>query len=388
MKPFRAAPAERRRILPALVLFLLSACTVAGPAPETPPPARDAPPREPVREAPLVRLGVVLPQGGALQPYATAVLEGIRVAAADHERTGAHRVELEVRDASTREQVSAAVRELAAAGVVAIIGPLLEENVGVAARARPDPGLLLISPTATQNPGLPNAYALNVSDTLGAAALARHAASRPGATGVLYARTPDATLQAQAFRHAYRAASGDGAPIEIAYSPGTTTYAAQVRQLRDAGVRTLLLVGVDTDVRQILPQLRYYGLEADVLGTGPWTTPDGIRAIGIRELEGAVLAVPFLEEDPASGWQRFRHAYEQTYRRSLENAIPALGHDAALLVLGALPDGRVDADGARRALSRARDVSAATGRLVVAGTELGRAPQLVQVREGRLVPLP
>lgn len=391
MKLLQTIHAEARRVGPALAILLLNACAVAGPAPAADPPRgapRDTAARAPAREAPVVRLGVVLPQGGSLQPYATAILEGVRVAAAEHERTGAHRVELEVRPASTAAEVSGAVRELASAGVVAIIGPLIDENVIAAARARPDPGLVLISPTGTQDPAQPNAYALNVSDTLGAGALAAYAVRAGGRAGILAARAPDAAAQARAFRNAYQRSTGGAAPVEVTYGSGTTTYAEQVRELREAGVRTLLIAGSESDVRQVLPQLRYYGLDAEVLGSGSWATADGLRRVGLADLEGAVVAVPFLEETAGGGWQRFRDAYEQTYRRSMENAIPALGHDAALLVLGALPSGTVDAGAVRRAVTRPRRVAAATGELVVSATDLARAPLLVRVQDGRLVPLP
>jgi ABC-type branched-subunit amino acid transport system substrate-binding protein len=161
-----------------------------------------------------------------------------------------------------------------------------------------------------------------------------------------------------------------------------------VRQLREAGVGTLLIAGSESDVRQVLPQLRYYGLEARVLGSGAWATPDALERIGLRDLEGAVVALPLRQDDPGGGWLRFRHAYEQQHRRSLENAIPALGYDAALLVLGALPAGAADAAATGRAVTRARRVQGATGELIVGGGAVARAPQLVEVREGRLVPVP
>ena len=151
---------------------------------------------------------------------------------------------------------------------------------------------------------------------------------------------------------------------------------------------TLLLTGDERDVRQVLPQLRYYGLEARVLGSGSWTTADGLRRIGLADLEGAVVTVPFLERDPSGGWQRFRTAYEQTYRRTLDSAIPALGYDAALLVLASLPQGAVDRAGAQRALASARRITAATGRLLVQDGEVARAPLLVRVQGGQLVPEP
>jgi ABC-type branched-subunit amino acid transport system substrate-binding protein len=280
------------------------------------------------------------------------------------------------------------VRALAAEGAVAIVAPVSDPDVAAAAAARPDPALPIVSPTAAASfSRLPQVYALNVPDTLGAAALGAHAARRgPTPIGVLRSRSATGQAQARAFSAAVVAAGGR-VQQDVSYDPGTTTFGTVLRRLRDAQVRTVFVAADERDVRQILPQVRYYGLEAaQVLTTGPWATPDGVMRIGLGTLDGAIITLPFLPADSAGGWQQFQRAYAEHLRRSLDNALPALGYDAAQLALGNLGT-RPSAGAVAAALASGAEVRGATGRLRVAGGSVLRRPLLVQVRDGRLIPV-
>ncbi len=80
--------------------------------------------------------------------------------------------------------------------------------------------------------------------------------------------------------------------------------------------------------------------------------------------------------------------YEAAYRRTLNNPLPALGYDAASLVLASLP--RRDATPGAVALrfSFLDGLRGATGVFSVYGDEIVRSPYLVMIRDGRLVPAP
>lgn len=368
-----------------LLPVLLAGCAPAGPPPAAPPSAEARPERAPVDERTVVRLGVLLPptSEGYQRQYADAVLEGVRVAVEERADDPQFRVELVVREGS-----AAAVRALAGASAVAIIAPLPETQVAAAAAARPDAALPIISPTAvTPFLQLAQVYALNVPDTLGAAALGTHAArSGQAPAAVLRARDPASLAQARAFTAAYTAAGGR-APLELSYAVGTTTFGPLLRRLKDAQVRAIFVAADERDVRQILPQVGYYGLEnAQLLATGAWATPDGLARIGLGTLEGALVTLPFLPQDSAGGWQQFERAYEGQFRRRLPNPIPALGYDAARLALDGLGRRGTAAEVAA-SLAAGSEVSAATGRLRAAAGGVLRRPYVVRVQDGRLLPV-
>lgn len=374
-----------------LLLALPGACAPPA-APSAPVPPVVEPPAAPARRALIpLRLGVIVPQSGSayLRQYAEDVLEGVRVAAAELERDSVYRVEILVRDAPTAAAAATATRELASASVAAIIGPLLDEDVAAAAAARPDTLLPLLSPTGTSGfAGLRHVYALNVPDTLGAHELGVFAAKRYARVGVLRARSGAAAAQGRAFAAAFRTAAGRAA-TEVVFDPGTTTFATVLRRLRDARLDAFFLAADERDVRQLLPQVEYYGLgEVQVLASGGWTTPDGIERIGLRTLDGVILTLPFLPDDSTGGWHRFVQEYEALHRRTLDSAIPALGYDAARLALAARAERGLTAAAVARRLAAGAPVSGATGELLPRRGGVLRQPVLVRVRDGRLIPLP
>jgi ABC-type branched-subunit amino acid transport system substrate-binding protein len=308
------------------------------------------------------------------------------VAAAQLNAGGDYRVELVVRQVGSASEAAAAVRELSGMGVLGIIGPLLENNVPAAATARTDTSIVIVSPTATDAfAALPNVYALNAPDTLGAAALGRYAV-RTGAVplAVLRARSGPAQVQARAFTAAVVQGAGR-APAEVQFEPGTTNFSPVLRRLRDARVRAVFVAAEESDLRQLLPQVSFYGLGgSQLLATGPWATPDGLERIGLGALEGVITTLPFVPSDSAGPWGKFVRQYETLYRRSLDNAIPALGYDAAALLLG---DPAGDAGRTARRLSTGEEVAGATGHLVPLRGSVGRRPVLVRILDGRAVPI-
>jgi branched-chain amino acid transport system substrate-binding protein len=372
--------------------FVLSACGGGGaprPAPERPQP-QQPPPAEPRPTA--VRVGAILPASGgtALQQYGELVRQGIDIAIAEHERSGGQQVELVVvDDGGDASNAPQAVRELEAGGVVAVIGPLLEESLASAASARSSPQLALVSPTAPARPQSQNAYALNTEDTRGAEELARYAIRRGyRSIGLLYPRTEDFRRLADAFRSAIEAEGGRLA-ADVGYDPNLTTFAEPMGRLRTAAVDVVYAPATERIIRQLAPQFSYYGLGAvQLLGSDGWTTDELLRTVPERTLEGVIATTPLLRTSDAVAWDQFVGLYEAAERRTLDTPYPALGYDAARLILDAA--GR--AGSARpaevaRALAEVDDFRGATGVLSLRGGSVVRRPFLVQIQSGRLTPL-
>jgi ABC-type branched-subunit amino acid transport system substrate-binding protein len=332
-------------------------------------------PRRP--EAPL-RIGLIVSNTGSsvLEQYADLVVDGVRVAE-EAASTPRRDVEVIVRDdGGTAAGAEQAVRELEQAGVRVIVGPLVDEALLAAARARSSDDVVIISPTAVSDPfGVRNAYALNVVDTRGAEALGEYA-RRWSRVGVLYGRAPETARQARAFIDAYGGA-GRGEVTEAAFAAGVTNVTDQITQLREAGVEALYFPATEREIQSILPQLEYAGLTGvQLLGNESWVG-DAARRAPERVLQGAIISTPLHEDSPDVAWQDFVSRYEAMHRRSLTNPVPALGYDAATLALHALTSGD----------SSVTDFRGATGVLSLQSGTVTRRPFLVRIDGGRLVPV-
>ncbi|MBW3534912.1 MAG: ABC transporter substrate-binding protein [Gemmatimonadetes bacterium] len=336
---------------------------------------------------------------------------------AEAERLQNRRIELVVADDAGGARLGAAVRELERRGAVAIVGPMLPEQISAAAGARANQRLVLISPTSTVAPRWPEAYSVNSSDPRGAQELGRYTAEvglRRAA--VLYPRMEEFEQKARAFAAEYEARGGEIRAM-VPYDSGTTTFGSHMRRIEQAmapagaegvagepveswegapGPRprpfALFVPAPPRDVQQIAPQIDFYGLDAvgvQVIGDEAWASAEVRRLVPNRDIEGVIAASRFPPERSSAGADpAFVEAYEARYQRSLENQLPALGYDAAHLVMQALPNRLSSPDAFARRFHLLAGIPGATGLLSVRASRVVRTPYLVVIRDGELAPAP
>lgn len=361
--------------------------------------------------------------------YGDFVLEGIELAVEEAERQQGRPIELVVVDDSGGTRTRAAVAELERRGALAIIGPLLPRELPVAAEARQSSRLVLVSPTAPRSSGWPEAYSVSTDDTRGAQQLGRYAADvgfRQAA--LLYARGRQYERKAQAFAVEYETLGGDVKAM-VPYDSGTTTFGPHMNRILEAvapeGTVMVDSVMVDSaaeamplpydtadpwlglppqepfalyvtapgpDVPKIAPQVAFYDLDSagvQVFGDEAWATADVRRVTPRRDLEGVIAASRFAPDRADEGADPdFVAAYESRYRRSLDNPLPALGYDAANLVLQALPNRMLTPDALARRFNFLAGIRGATGMLSIRAGRVVRTPYLVEIRGGSLEPAP
>jgi len=371
----------------------LFACRPAPPQQPAPPEPVPEPVRVEPRPAAPLKLGVILPQSAAsdLAEYGALIREGIEVAISEYNGRAGRQVEVVWKDdGGTAASASRAASDLQTEGALAIIGPLLTSGLDAAAASRSSDDLVILSPTASDAPQRArHAWSLNVNDTNGATALAAWAVAA-GHTrfGVLYATTPDDAAEARAF---VGEATRRNARVvaQVPFDPGTTTFGGPIERLRSAGAEAVFVPAPARDIRQLAPQLAYYGLTGvQILGTEAWISDEVLGTVSPAALEGAVVATPLLESDTQTAWQEFVRLYEQTQRRTLDTPYPALGYDAARLVLREIEQGHTEAGDLARSLARVSDYRGATGVLSIGDGDVSRRPFLVRIRSGRPEPLP
>lgn len=349
-------------------------------------------------------VGALLPRSGsaAMVQYGDWVLEGIQLAIREAERRQGRAIELRVADDAGGTRTAEALAELERGGAVAVIGPLFPEQLPAAAGARVNPQLMLVSPTIAEPPGhWSRLYSVVGGDTRGAQELGRYAAQ----TGlrqatILHARGAEYSRRAEAFATAFETLGGQ-VRTRVSYESGTTTFAPHMRQILEAvdggssrgGPGFALFVAApDRDIPQIAPQVSYYGLDAagvQVLGDGAWASPSVRRLVSDRDLEGIVAASPLpAERAGALADPEFVALFERTYRRSLGNQLPALGYDAANLVLQSIPNRLLTPEATARRFDLLSGIRGATGTLSVRANGLVRTPHIVVIRAGQLAPAP
>jgi ABC-type branched-subunit amino acid transport system substrate-binding protein len=89
----------------------------------------------------------------------------------------------------------------------------------------------------------------------------------------------------------------------------------------------------------------------------------------------------------SDGYATFKAAYEAHFQRSLVSPVPALGYDAALLILEAARQGARTPAEMAGALEQVHDLQGATGILSVQGGKVFRRTEVVRISHGSFVPV-
>jgi len=358
------------------------------------------------------RFATVLPEGGSptFRDFSMLIAEGVEVAAATWLGEEAS-VGVDARDDAGDPLLAAElVRELDTGDVLGAVG-FLEEGALEAAGAERSGPFPLVSPTARTAVG-EGLYTLAGADPQAAMEVARYVA-RSGfrRVAVLHSQAPESAEEALAFQTAVQEL---GVPVDGVYSypAGATFFGAEIRSARDglraAEIRALGLGPEDTlhvedldkvalflpvpaeDVELLAPQVTFYGLDTlaiEVLGTSGWTDPETLEAVDNRHTTGVVATAPVGGEADSPGFQRFREAYESHFQRSLTSRVPALGYDAAILLLEAAREGGNSRSRLWAALERIEGLEGATGVYSVREGRVLRQTRLVLIEHGALLPI-
>lgn len=372
---------------------------------------RGVPLQGPEGEVRSLGIGTVLPTSGSpgFREFAALIAEGVEVAAATW-LEGSAEVRVEARDDRGDPAAAVAqVRALENSGVLGVVGFLEEGALEAAAAGRAGP-LPLVSPTA-RVAGAEGVYTLSGADPLAAAAMGRWAA-RQGfvRVAVIHSRAPESSEEADAFVAALQE-NGVLLAGRFAYDAGATYFEEQIKGARDVlradEIRALGLGPDDTlrvemlepvavfapvppeDVELLAPQITFFGLDTlaiRTLGTSGWTDPQTLRTVDQRHTTGVVATAPLGGGPGSRGHDEFRQAFESHFRRTLVSPVPALGYDAAALLLEASRSGADSPARLRAALERIRDLEGATGTFSILDGRVVRRTHIVQIEHGTLIP--
>lgn len=359
-------------------------------------------------------IGVVLPITGspANRAYAESFLEGVEVASAWARRAGVP-VQVAIEDNRGTVRGSArSARALATRGADAILGPLRDENVSEAARAKPG-RVPLFSPTARRVPAADGAYSLGAASPLAARTLAEALADLGYAAAVLlHGSGHGEALEAHAFASAFEDAGGS-VEARVEYPSGATTFLDPLEEVALLAPELLVVLSSPADLELLAPQMSFAGLDTlgiQVAGAFAWTSAEVTSSVAHRHTDRVIAvspaspAGPGVPDDPvpddpaaenaapgdpapADPAAEFRAAYESRFRKTLQSDVPAVAFDLFRIALAAYGEGRTRPGGTAAAAGSLRRFRGVTGTFSVVDGRLEREAFLVRIFRGELLPV-
>ncbi len=375
------------------------------------------------------RVVALLPLSGALSPYGTDVLNGIRIAFDQATEIFPQlAVGLVAKDTEGNARVLSSELDdlLREYQPIAVIGPLLSREVKAVAAVADANEVVFITPTATladvQRLGR---YLFNTA--VNNRALVRDlAAYATGPLGwkrfcILAPRDQYGAEMTQGFAEEIHRLGGEIIAVDT-YGPDDNDFGPPIKRIKEAdlkrygkmespptspqkspsippqkkgaketkiylpGFDAIFLPGEAQKVSLIAGQIRFYATKVGLLGTNGMNTPDLLR-IDARAVEEAIFADSFFMDSRDPTVRNFVEQYQKRFKEP-PTAFAAQAYETAVLVLDGILKGATTGPALRESIKNVMNAPGLIGPLTMnpAGY-LERRYALIQVKNGRLVPL-
>ncbi|UCE24022.1 MAG: penicillin-binding protein activator [Candidatus Zixiibacteriota bacterium] len=338
-----------------------------------------------------LEIALVLPLSGELQSFGQEIYNGAVIATEVYRSETGRSVELASYD-SRGEAVEAAriMTELAkSTSTDVVIGPLTSDEAMVSSAVLNCSSLPMIAPAATQA-GLTRlsltSYQLAPNIELEGITLAEYAVRKMQADSVaiISSTAADHLRMTRAFAERFKRLGGTVVAVEY-YRPRDTDFGVYIRDIKaillgqpedsafyinadgdtlaidvvPAYIDCLFMPGDARQLRQLIPQVNFYNLNAFYLGSDGWGD-DVVYKLGDDITKGAVFSSPFLEGRQSEQYMKLAAAYDSRYG-SRPQRLSALGFDAANLVFSALSGNRATRDDISNGLRVVSNYEGASG---------------------------
>jgi branched-chain amino acid transport system substrate-binding protein len=286
---------------------------------------------------------------------------------------GAQPVRLIIRDNAAKADQSASVTQqlISSQEVLAMIGPNSSACAIPAGEIAESLKCVMISPWSTnpkttidQASDVPKRYVFRAcfTDPFQAVVLAKFVANDLGAkkAAVLYDVSSEAPLgQATLFRDTFTAQGGEIVAFET-FTTGDKDFSAQLTNIRAAEPDIIFLPTYYNDVPLIAQQARRLGIDATLIGSDAWSSPEIIK-LGGTDVEGAYFSNHFSTEIATAQAEQFVEEYTARYGQAPDD-VAALTYDACGLLSEAIRQaGSNDREAVRAALAQIREFEGVTG---------------------------
>ena len=337
-----------------------------------------------------VTLGALMPLTGGLQSYGKSSLNGVRMAVEEVNRAGGIRgnhVRLKVGDTQTKAQpaIDAAKKLVDLEGAQALVGALGSGvTIPVATTVAVPSSVPMISgassaPAITTLKDNDFIFRTAPSDAYQGVALARVVKQRGiGKVAVIFVNNDYGIGLAESFARDFKK-NGGTVTGQLAYEPNKASYRGELSRLARGGAEHLLVIAYpDNGGMTIVKQSLEEGLFGKFIFTDGMKSPDFVKQLGGRYLEGSFGTVPQAAATGASG------VFKQAYRKKFGELPPKPfidgAYDAAMILMLAMEKAgtadRSKLPAAIRAVATAPGVKVSVGdfakarKLLAAGKEI------------------
>ena len=357
-------------------------------------------------------IGVLLPLTGPLESYATDVLAGIRLALTDAQPTTS--ISLVVVDItqSNHTLVEHATKISDTFQPIAIIGPLLSDNLDHLKIWATTHEIPILSPTAHKPPNTATngdfLFSTAVSTKVLGQTIARYAMLELGMTqfAILSPNDPYGLQLSSVFSQTVTTLDGD-ILATVSYAPGETDFGSYIEIIKTEDLKrdgTLLppleeeeereeyFPGLDAiflpddhkTVGLIASHLHYHDMNITLLGTIGWNTPDLLR-YGEKSIEGAVFVDPLNMNSTNYIMKNFATSYRYHYQTDPSELV-ALAYDSTRIILHTLTEGATNSVEVSMHLRRLHDFPSLSGPASMTTNGLLERPLFVlKVERGTIV---
>ena len=315
-----------------------------------------------------LRVAVVLPLSGELQTFGEDIYNGVVIAAEQYRKETGNKLSLQPFD-TKGDPVNAAriVSELSNSSFDVAIGPLTSDEAEVASAAVGCGDLPLVAPAATQA-GLTmlsqSAFQLSPNIELQGAEMAEYAARtlKADSAAIITSAGTDDVRMADAFAERFKQLGGRVIATEY-YRSRDRDFGDYIRDIKaillglhqdstffinDQGdtldadglpayIDCLFLPGQPAMLKQLLPQINFYNLNASYLGSDGWGDED-VYKLGDHITKSGVFPSPYLQKNNSDAYLQFATQYDTRYGEQ-PRRLAALGYDALNLVAAAVKRG-------------------------------------------------
>lgn len=343
-----------------------------------------------------IRVGLVAGLTGRHYGLGVSCRNGAQLAVDEINAAGGIRgrpIELLARDdAQDPEQARRAVRELIAAGVVAIVGHATSAMAEATLPIANQEHVLMVSPTVS-SPLLAGRDDWLVMIDASAASTAQAMAveairARPGLrVSILY------DLSNRSYSEPWRDNFGRGlregggqVGAEVSFVSGSVaSYGALAESALACTPDAVLLVANALDTAMLAQQLRKRSPQVLLLGTG-WSFTADVLEHGGSAMEGALFPLKVNPEDPSPPAERFRNAFRGRFGHPPDFAAIQAYEAVQALALALTRD--ATREGVRREILRVGTVHGVTGDFQIDRFgDAQRKNHMSSVRDGRFLPL-
>ncbi len=369
----------------------------------------------PVRSGGL-EVAVMLPLSGDLQDFGQQIYNGAVIAADQYRAETGGRLSLVPYD-TKGDPIDAAriVSEVSSSSATAAIGPLTSDEAAVSSARLHDTGLPLLVPAATEA-GFTRlsetSFQLSPNIELQGVRMAEYAVRilNAHAAAVIAPTTTDQLKMAQAFIDRFEQLGGKIIATEY-YRSRDKDFGPYIRDIKalvhgaipdsiyyidqrgdtididgiSASVDCLFLPGRSEQIRLLLPQINFYNLRGQYLGTDGWGDKD-IYRLGDDVTKRAIFPSPFLPTRPTDEALQFASEYDTRYGSPPER-LARLGYDAVRLIARASRTGSTDRDNLVSLLKGIEHYAGVSGQISFGPNRENIDLPLYRIESGAAVPL-